>query len=1827
MKKRLLFILFLIILYSAPGAIYGLDAPHNASDPTKVSVTCSKCHYTSSNTPSWATQTTPVNTTKMNLLCASCHNDVTLGASDYGQVVTHSSYETTTRYGTWLMECRTCHDPHYQAQLRSYPTDTNAVMASGTVSSIAAGTTSTVTVSNALSAYTYTNHLLIPNTTYPTYMYRIKGNTGNTITVWGKINTTYAGSGKTYNIKYGNMVKNQIVTTASGTNTVKFLKDEGKNSFADNDSTYDGVCQVCHTKTSFFRKDGSKTDSGHPEVPATSNATGTGAANKDCAACHKHKDGFKANCSTCHGYPPLAGFQGSGGLAENEDGTGSVTPGAHEKHVKSIGYACSTCHTGGMPATAIYDKKIQIGFNVLGGTYQTGTYDGRATLLNGYSYTAGNVGTSVSAGGGMQCSNIYCHGSTMNPNAGSNITPLWNDTNTAVCGTCHGASAAAPPTRGSHEKHAGNTSSLQSSVACTICHKDYSHVNNKADWKFDSSDTRVSAGKYNGVSSGSATMASFPKTYSSCSDLYCHSNAAPTGTLTPNEYKTVTWGDTTPMDCTSCHKGRTADNPTMSSNGHERLVGDAWVRQYPCSHCHYDTVDSSGAIKDKSKHLNGMKDVSMDPQWNIPDRPVSSYTQSTGCSNVYCHSDGTTNPETVRPFKWTDGKTSCNTCHGHSQGTCGNSSCHDNRTDVNGKFWAAFCSGITQETCEANGGTWSGGICRGLSESTCNSLSGSTGWPSGQEWKAAMPMFPNQGAGSDRANSHPRHLETDFQCDVCHYKTIVNGTCTDCHQNGIPSGNMSQQAHINAEYHVKNKAKDVYFKDGGTYNNSSRSCSNTACHTGGVAPVWGGSVDNTIICLDCHGTSGSDVDDFGSFNSSRAKISQTEWINTGHGRHAGSGNYSSGNPAADFPTNPCWYCHDNNVIHKDDNNPFRLRRHHQFDVRFEKECVYCHMEGKNSECVGCHNSAESMAPQLSTLAAKDDDMRADKVTPAPRPSHTVFNNSTSCLASGCHGTSGDYTPVDSWVHSTESGTWTPALKADVKNQYIMMGACLKCHEEDSNGRCTQCHTSPPENPNKYSLGFDPGTGLIKPQKARATSVHYGYKHFQLHSSLTSSKGGKFCWDCHDPHGDGNIFMIQNKVATLTDGKFGVPVTRQAVSFTKKTTGSDYADSGTPTAGQVHDGICNVCHTQGSQHYRIDYGDGHNSGRICTNCHEHRFSSSHASDKSCGACHKYKPVPSHTGFGLPRDCTKCHEGVVGKRMDIMGQLRSNSHHIQRSTGTTGEIKNTDCYICHWEATKYGLIDVDYHEGYNFKTHETKKNEKVDLVILGAETRPTTTYELGVTAIQFLASNIGTTLERSAVAGISTHCLSCHSDQNNDWSPFGDCKTPRQYAWDRSSVASRYSNTGATTWGKYSAYSNAAKKNQTKAFSAHGNATTNAGGWSSSTGVDGDLSAINTRNGAQNVQCYDCHSSHGSKTSGTTSSYVTYNGTMNGGNLKETQAGKGGYNIGYKAVAKTTGINPYNAGAGQCFDCHETSNGYNITSNPTGTTPWGYLSTFEASGAIMGYKDTPRFGAGTKGSKTRYSFFKEITDSGSNMGGHFKHSSTLSSTPTGQINGLCTPCHDPHGVSRSLGSDMAYAVPLLKGTWMTSPYKEDVAMDGATSGARSGRPTGTSVMSYVYTDERTFGTGNWISEDDSKFGGLCLRCHPKSSLTDGVTHTWKNKNRVHESVKGWKTANATIQHNYSCSKCHQPHVSGLPRLMQTNCLDTNHRGRVTSGGIVSNTGGGYPYERPFGTAPYGWIYAAGSFPKGFSGNNSYANYKSNCHPAGTWPDNSWNSVTQW
>jgi predicted CxxxxCH...CXXCH cytochrome family protein len=697
-----------------------------------------------------------------------------------------------------------------------------------------------------------------------------------------------------------------------------------------------------------------------------------------------------------------------------------------------------------------------------------------------------------------------------------------------------------------------------------------------------------------------------------------------------------------------------------------------------------------------------------------------------------------------------------------------------------------------------------------------------------------------------------------------------------------------------------------------------------------------------------------------------------------------------------------------------------------------------------------------------------------------------------------------------------------------------------------NGACMICHAA------SGATGYNGKTASKK-----VSAYHFGAKH-------GNSGGGRWCWDCHDPHGDGNIKMIGGAVARTANSD-GRPTVMATALFTANTTGTDYAGSGTK--------LCNTCHTA-TLHYTASTSDSHQARTKCTACHTHS--------------------PANVNEAFDADCLACHATARGKRAPVVAHFSGNSHHVQGVSLTSRH-----CYQCHWEANSDGTVNGSYHAG--------AANGVINLVVFTGTARPTS-YAAGTTATEYTAN--GT---RVQLAKINQHCMGCHNDTGKTMAqpgPFGDGKLPHSYSWDGASIAAKYGNTGTTSWGKYTGTNVTPKSGVTKAFSAHGNAIANAGGWNTAE------TWPNTRGGTtvdRNVYCFDCHNAHGSTVTGTTTSY-TVTGAVNGGLLKDVTNGQGGYTATYKPVAggSTATKNFFNAGAALCFDCHQTQ-------TTSGSRPWGWSTTYGATAAILGYWDSPSFGPGTFPATSRYPF-KNI----GHKGGHFGASSALSSAAAKGINGLCTPCHDPHGINPTNAS-RAYMVPLLKGTWLTSVYKEDTAPADNRAYPGGEENTGplpsasyTAAINSYHIDQNTLGLTTKISESDSQFAGLCLQCHPKTNLTNGTNHTWKNKNRIHESVKGWKTANTNVKHGYSCSKCHAVHNAQLPRLMVTNCFDTKHRGRLANQASPVTSGSGRGEEGS----------GSGRIPGKYTakGNSNTLWGGASCHE-GQDTTQKWNTITPW
>ncbi|NJD56528.1 MAG: CxxxxCH/CxxCH domain-containing protein, partial [Nitrospirae bacterium] len=681
----------IILSVIAPGIGSGANQPPHIPE---TGVNCDSCHLPATD-PVWAVgnDPDPDQNEPYNRICWKCHDDVKAPFKK-----THSSTAVnSTKYGQWKWLCTNCHNPHQQTQVNfnqyvpSLPGTITAVNGPAKTFTLSISLPPRAGIGDATNLDDYAGWTIVPNRTYKTLNYKIASNTGNTVMVTTTVNASRVPLNSQFGILPGRMLKDVIYTPPpGGAKNARFFALEGQNSFAHNDGpaggpdpSPDGICQVCHgirsqgATITHSRADGTGFGDGH----ATDTAS-------DCTPCHDHaRTGFGPNCSSCHGFPPVD----AGTLVTTPMPTGSATPGAHAKHAtggNNYRFSCDTCHFNGMPATPIIgDNRIQIGFNLFGGTYTgTGTTYRGQSLINGFNYDFTN-GTAQGATT-FQCTNVYCHGATMNTagdrNGGTNITPLWNTPATGACGTCHGTTATNPPLRGSHRTHVMNDIWSHApndvppfnnyiygrNMACTVCHNTESstHVDGSANWSFDvGTYPWISGAQYKGSADGSSSPV--PGTYGQCANLYCHSivQTSTGGPLTglAGQYKTPTWGNLDEGTCGSCHYAdeghsywadRGMGAPEISSGSHTRhlqfltiTVGGGANGPGRCAACH-NYVGSDNLLgcasvchNNNQMHVDHKIDVLFPPRYGSTaaysgtPQPGDGYGN---CTNVYCH--GTT---------------------------------------------------------------------------------------------------------------------------------------------------------------------------------------------------------------------------------------------------------------------------------------------------------------------------------------------------------------------------------------------------------------------------------------------------------------------------------------------------------------------------------------------------------------------------------------------------------------------------------------------------------------------------------------------------------------------------------------------------------------------------------------------------------------------------------------------------------------------------------------------------------------------------------------------------------------------------------------------------------------------------------------------------------------------------------------------------------------------------------------------------------------------------------------------------------------------------------
>jgi len=400
--------------------------------------------------------------------CTDCHDNDTGGnysKLDAPAVQSHAGFS-----------CVTCHDPHTSAQC-------TLPLVTGSFSGYQVGEQSTTFFINSLQnvdpawsdparwsaksgperglIFTVALGLLDNSRTPPEYVdysAEVVAADAGSITV----NGTHAGSALSGSQEFSLIFGQLIASTINGRPVVfrgpaSFAASDGLGAEG-GDSTPDGVCQVCHTQTKYWRNDGSLASHNNGQ---------------DCTTCHEHQSGFNANCNSCHGNPPVVDTaRGGDGLVAVPAETGSVTAGAHGLHATGAGYnfSCDRCHAGGMPDSPISDNnRIQLGFgaNPIG---IAASYDGQSGLQPPYRYE-GTGDTAVTAGGSLTCTNVYCHSNGAWVSTGklnSHVTPAWDTQGPLSCSSCHPypmATGADDPRKNTHGRHAA-----AGYGDCRLCH-------------------------------------------------------------------------------------------------------------------------------------------------------------------------------------------------------------------------------------------------------------------------------------------------------------------------------------------------------------------------------------------------------------------------------------------------------------------------------------------------------------------------------------------------------------------------------------------------------------------------------------------------------------------------------------------------------------------------------------------------------------------------------------------------------------------------------------------------------------------------------------------------------------------------------------------------------------------------------------------------------------------------------------------------------------------------------------------------------------------------------------------------------------------------------------------------------------------------------------------------------------------------------------------------------------------------------------------------------------------------------------------------------------
>jgi predicted CxxxxCH...CXXCH cytochrome family protein len=966
---------------------------------------------------------------------------------------------------------------------------------------------------------------------------------------------------------------------------------------------YNGVCQVCHTQTKFYTQTQYFTPEG-----GSAHETGS-----NCLGCHDHRQGLKGTCTTCHGTAgrvtalPNAdtNFAAAPPALASPAPVGQVVAGnGHLLHLNAANFRtnpiqCSDCHTTYSHKDGLADVQW-----------------GALARSNGYGPTPLNGPVGPGFATSPNCAN-WCHGQGL-AGGGGPATFSWTSTASLGCSSCHGAP---PPV------DATDPNDHPNSIYCANCHGAGYNPPLTGDARSTHLDGNVQkplngctachgvlAGPAPATRVGSGSMTAAPGYSAAAVDTHgVPSRSSPT---VGAHIKHVNDG-LMPANCVSCHT-LPGDYDTIHADGgsaevlFDALAGKGVTEGYVGGNC---TVYC---------HSTGV------PLGSATAAPtVISWTSTTNLLCINCHLKDTIATNAHDVHVGTRGLTDCSLCHFDTTQDGVNVPAGELH-HVNGTNDVQFDAGVALVA----GGSYASPTCSGI---YCHS----NGNPAGVgisyspvAWNAATFTGCGQCHGNATTlvtNAHEKHVN---QASVLG----TNYVCADCHNTVVASGNSPIS---NQSLHV-DMAKEIGIANRGaiasTEAYASNSCDTTYCHSSGQRNYTYRSVNWTtgaLTCNGCHGTgTTTGAPDYGVTGQPDTATSNS------HPAHVKSG--------AD-----CATCHNGFVDAA--GTAIRGSSHTNGTINMAWNAT---IAGAVTFVAGTYNP---VGPTYASATCANVKCHGNNATPLEWGGPAMkcsdcHTHPTTDANSFAFGTAG-LVSVSQWNASghgqtTFGANTLPTISAGTPCLYCHDGSTSAPHGNGGNPFRLRGATGPggavtagnynaatPDSVNLVCLNCHAKSGAngvyldvsntLRTSTIKVDAHHDGGKH-------KADNGGERCWDCHDPHGDGNIKMVGSDVLVWGDAH-GFTGTRaaQPVSFTTTAIGG-YSDE----VGPTYNGVCQVCHSA-TDHlsaatgmaFWLSNGTGvHNSGQACLDCHQHQQPPNNAFQGAgaCSACHFASATPSAEG---------------------------------------------------------------------------------------------------------------------------------------------------------------------------------------------------------------------------------------------------------------------------------------------------------------------------------------------------------------------------------------------------------------------------------------------------------------------------------------------------------------------------------------------------------------------------------------------------------------------